>query len=91
MLNLARRLFAATVTYGVPRARSVPLDSHKAAVALYAAAFSEGLVRRVVEVGGEFDDQKRVPKTLRRPRRSSESSIWGKVTDIDGVAAQWGG
>jgi hypothetical protein len=83
--------YASPRPHGVPKAQSVPLDSHKAAVALYAAAFSEDLVRRVVEVGGEFDDQKCVPKTLRRPRRSSESSIWGKVTDIDGVATQWGG
>ena len=91
MLTLTRRLFVATITSGVPRARSVPLDSHAAAVALYAAALSEGLVRRVVEVGGEFNDQQRVPRMLRRPRRSSESSVWGKVTDINDVAAQWGG
>jgi hypothetical protein len=77
------------ITTGVPGARSVPLCDYNAAVALYAAASAEGLVQRVVEVGGVYDDEVLSPTKIRRPRRSSESSIWAKITDIDDVAAKW--
>jgi hypothetical protein len=79
------------ITTGVPGARSIPLCDYNAAIALYSAAFAEGLVHQVVEVGGAYDDQVLSPIRARRPRRSSESSIWGKVTDIDEIAAEWVG
>jgi DNA-binding LacI/PurR family transcriptional regulator len=79
------------ITTGVPGAQSVAFDNHKAAAALYTAAFSQGIVRRIVVIGGAFDDETSIITRSRRPRRSSESSIWGKVTDIDDVAAEWRG
>jgi hypothetical protein len=91
LLTLVHRLSVAPITTGVPGARSVSFDNHKAAAALYTAAFSQGLVHRIVAVGGAFDDETSIITRPRRPRRSSESSIWGKVTDINDVAAQWSG
>jgi hypothetical protein len=89
--DISKSPSVASITAGVPGALDDSFHSYKDAVTLYSAAFDQGLVHRVVEVRGVYDDEKFVPARPRRPRRSSESSIWDKVTDIDSVAAKWGG
>jgi hypothetical protein len=79
------------IVTGVPDASIDSFVAHKDAYRLYIAAYDQGMVHRVVEVGGAYDDKQPVPKRLPRPHRSSESSIWGQVMDINEVAAQWGG
>ena len=91
LLTLVHGLSMAPITAGVPGVQSVAFDNHNTAAALYTAAFSQGIVRHIVAIGGAFDDETSITTRPRHPHRSSKSSIWGKVTDIDDVAAQWSG
>ena len=77
-----------SVVEGVPGAICDSFDTYKSASTLYTAAFGQGLVRRVVEVGGIYDDDvKFVSPRQRRRRRSSKSSLWDKVSDINDATA----
>jgi hypothetical protein len=75
----------------VPNTLTNSFAIHKDALALYTVAYDMGLIHHVVEVGGNYNDERAVRKRPRHPRKLSESSIWGQITDIDEIAAQWGG
>jgi hypothetical protein len=91
VLMSVHRLSVLPIVTGVPNASTDSFIAYNDAYCLYVTAYDQGMVHRVVEVGGAYDDKQPVPKRLCRPCRSSESSIWGQVTDINEVAAQWGG
>ena len=55
--DISNRLSVAPITAGVPGALDNSFDSYKDAVTLYSVAFGQGLVHRVVEVRGAYDDE----------------------------------
>jgi len=86
MLNY--RVWVKLMTRDVPGAFADSFANYKDATALYTLAFGQGLVYQMVEVGGVHD------KAITPPcgrRLSGTSSIWGEVSDIDSIAAEWSG
>jgi hypothetical protein len=77
------------ITQGVPVAIKDTFDNYADAAALHPAAYGQGHVYQMVEVGGMYD-RYAVPPSLSGLSLGT-SSIWGKVSDIDNLAAQWSG
>jgi hypothetical protein len=87
--DTALRLSLNQAIYGVPGAVSDSFDNYKAAYTLYAAAFEQGQVQRVVQLGGIYDND--TPFPTQRRSISAESSLWEMVSDINDAAAHWTG
>jgi hypothetical protein len=77
---------------GVPGATVDTFDTYKDAFSLYFLAFDQGQVHHVVWVGGIYDQGVVTPSPPHRHHQlSGTSSIWGQVSDINSIAAQWSG
>jgi len=81
----------AAITQDIPGALQDAFPSYEDAVALYTAAFGIGHVHRVVEVDGIHDQNIAATPLIYQRRQSAESSIWGRVSYINNIAAEWEG
>jgi hypothetical protein len=91
MFTFCQRPSISSLVKGVPDSFTDNFESYEDAVELYTLAFSLGYVFRMVEVGGIHDQSTAPPIPPPCRRFSGSSSIWGGVSDIDDLAAQWSG